>query len=340
MILEQTRASPEILCSRSGHIYQQIDDLGNQGKLVPVLEHSVLHASTLTILVISSERYNAICRPLKAFLLWNKPHPLPVVTCVWGVALLTSLPFLHMTSVKNSIFYDGTPCQVCNTAMEDTWNYVYVLLIFVVFFLIPFFLLFVMYGNIIRHLRRRMQGAQGELASLGPECCTSSGGDGGGDTIRARRQVIRMLLAVIALFFLSLAPLRIIIMWLTFSPPDARAHLGIESYYNLLWVCRMLMYINSAGNPIIYSLLSSNFKKAFTLLLQGRIHSAVPTTGATGSLRRVSVSVALKRMSLPAIGVCSNNGDGSRSLMRNNRGSRDSTCFSYMPNKKYSITSA
>ena len=37
-----------------------------------------------------------------------------------------------------------------------------------------------------------------------------------------------------------------------------------------MWVCRLLMYANSAGNPVIYSLLSSNFQAAFWRLLSGR----------------------------------------------------------------------
>ncbi|KAK3790345.1 hypothetical protein RRG08_062578 [Elysia crispata] len=307
-------------------------------KLVPVLEHSVVHASTLTILVISWERYHAICRPLKEFLLCNKPRPLPVVLCIWGVALLTSLPFLAMTILKDSTFYDGRPCQVCRTTFNLPWHYVYILSIFGVFFLLPFLLLFGMYGNIVRHLYRRMHGGQAELSRLGSECCSGSSCED--DTMKARRQVIRMLLAVVGLFFLSLAPIRGFIVWKMFSPPESLDHLGMEAYYNLLWISLMLMYINSAGNPIIYSLMSSNFRKAFTLLLQGRINSARPSTGQTGSLRRVSVSVALKRMSLPAIGVYAQNTDGSRSLVRNNRGSRDSTCFGYLPHTKYSITSA
>ncbi|CAG5134631.1 unnamed protein product [Candidula unifasciata] len=266
--------------------------LSYTGKMVPVLEHAVLHASTLTILVISCERYHAICRPLKSFLLCSRPRPFLIMLVLWSLATATALPFLVMTQLQDQIFYDNTPCQVCSTVINQLWHYVYIGFIFGVFFLLPMLMLMVMYGNIIKQMYYHTD----------PSSHVRGETESSGGSMRSRRQVIRMLLAIIILFFVALAPIRITIIWQIYSPPEEKIKLGIETYYNLLWIGRMLMYINSAGNPIIYSLLSSNFKKAFTLLLQGRISRAGSTVGYTGSLRTTSVSVALKRMSLPAIG--------------------------------------
>lgn len=215
-----------------------------------------------------------------------------IMLALWTLATATSLPFLATTKLEERLFYDNTPCQVCATAINQLWHYVYVGLIFSIFFLLPMFMLIVMYGNIIRQMYHHTDMCNHVRRE----------GDSAGGSLRSRRQVIRMLLAIIILFFVALAPIRITILWQVYSPSEASRKLGIESYYNLMWIGRMLMYINSAGNPIIYSLLSSNFKKAFTLLLQGRISRAGSTVGYTGSARNMSVSVALKRMSLPAIG--------------------------------------
>ena len=74
---------------------------------MPFLEHASLHASTLIILSITVERYYAICRPLKKLSVCHKPNPLRVMPCVWSTAVLTSVPFVVMTSLERTKFFDG-----------------------------------------------------------------------------------------------------------------------------------------------------------------------------------------------------------------------------------------
>lgn len=37
----------------------------------------------------------------------------------------------------------------------------------------------------------------------------------------------------------------------------------MEHYYNVLYFCRVMLYLNSAVNPILYNLMSSKFRKGF-----------------------------------------------------------------------------
>lgn len=46
--------------------------------------------------------------------------------------------------------------------------------------------------------------------------------------------------------------------------------LGIDGYYSLLYFCRIMLYLNSAMNPILYNLMSSKFRDGFLKLLQCR----------------------------------------------------------------------
>ena len=97
-------------------------------------------------------------------------------------------------------------------------------------------------------------------------------------TRRSRRQVVKMLVGIVVLFFISLMPVRCVIIWQIFTSDAQIQGLGPEGYYNLMWISRLLMYINSAGNPIIYSLVSSKFQEAFWRLLTGR--RGEPLTGS------------------------------------------------------------
>lgn len=58
------------------------------GKAVPFVELTVAHASVLTILAISFERYYAICEPLKAGYVCTKTRALMICLLAWAVAAI------------------------------------------------------------------------------------------------------------------------------------------------------------------------------------------------------------------------------------------------------------
>ncbi|KAJ9590736.1 hypothetical protein L9F63_016252, partial [Diploptera punctata] len=57
-------------------------------KIVPFVELTVAHASVLTILAISFERYYAICEPLKASYVCTKARALLICLLAWLFAAL------------------------------------------------------------------------------------------------------------------------------------------------------------------------------------------------------------------------------------------------------------
>jgi hypothetical protein len=80
---------------------------GGAGRLVPFLEHAVWHASTLIIISITVERYYAIVKPLRKLSVCHKPHPMRVLPFVWAIAALAAVPFIIMTTLQDTKFYDG-----------------------------------------------------------------------------------------------------------------------------------------------------------------------------------------------------------------------------------------
>ena len=75
------------------------------------------------------------------------------------------------------------------------------------------------------------------------------------------------MLAVIVMFFVCLVPQRAISLWLIFTDKSKIMSLGLEGYLLLKTFPRVMVYMNSAINPIIYNFASSKFKDAFAKIL-------------------------------------------------------------------------
>lgn len=88
--------------------------------------------------------------------------------------------------------------------------------------------------------------------------------------MRARRQVVVMLATVIFFFFLCLLPLRLFWLWILAVPQEVAHSMGAETYYNVIYFCRVLFYFNSCINPILYNMTSTKFRTAFFRLLRGK----------------------------------------------------------------------
>ena len=75
---------------------------------------------------------------------------------------------------------------------------------------------------------------------------------------------------MIILFLDSLCPILIVSLWQIFTSVDNIEKLGLEGYLNVISFARIIMYLNSSTNPLIYSLTSTKFKLAYKRVLQRR----------------------------------------------------------------------
>nr|KAG5714306.1 hypothetical protein BaRGS_018523 [Batillaria attramentaria] len=217
------------------------------GRIVPFLENAAIHCSVLSLLAISIERYIAICHPFRQRRRRSRFTGVAIILVCWAVSLLLCTPFLFMSELVEATYFDGKNYTVCSTKTHTTPVKVFIVADFVLCMLIPLVLLTVLYTAVIVRLK-----PSGE--SLGPQTATAR---------KNRVPVVRMMVAVVALFYVCLLPMRSIIIWLVFESPENVERLGFSFYQNMLCVGRLLIQLNSAGNPIIYGLMSTKFRKAF-----------------------------------------------------------------------------
>ncbi|XP_064621065.1 neuromedin-B receptor-like [Lineus longissimus] len=221
-------------------------------KALPSIENCVANASVLTLLAISKERYDAVCRPFMTYQRERSGNAgaqlrqtIYLLCGIWLIALLAALPFSFIARLIEERYYDGSIVPRCSMAINNDLKKSYAVGVFAAFYAIPFIILFVVYAVICKSI----------LFRAGYRTCTQ-------DRTRSSRAVAFMLLTLVALFFTSHMPYRVISTMIIFRA-NYVYRLGFEGYYNVIYMSRIMFYLNSCMNPIIYNFMSNGFHEAF-----------------------------------------------------------------------------
>ncbi len=181
-----------------------------------------------------------------------------VISLIWPTVLMLSLPVV----LYNKLIYPPRIRAIQYCAMRFPGHHIrfFVLfkyLEFVLFYLIPMIIQIVCYAIIGKqlfagseHLHRKQiivnqDGVQRERTS---------------DAIKARKGVVKMLIASVIIYFVSYSPHQVLLFYNTFA--KAPFH---QTWVFLVFVTAM-GYVNSAANPVLYCIFSQNFRQKFRKL--------------------------------------------------------------------------
>ena len=125
------------------------------------------------------------------------------------------------------------------------------------------------------------------------------------NVLRSRKQVVSMLATVVVFFFACMMPFKIFVLWIITLQVDVTQVISLETYHLLLYFCRVMFYINSAINPILYNIMSSKFREGFRTVFHCvewpltpqrlRLTGHGPTSSNPGGIRRkTTVSSSLQ----------------------------------------------
>lgn len=234
------------------------------GKIVPFLENVAHHSSVLSLLAISVERYTAICHPFRQQRRGRAITDFAAIVMSWLLSLVLSVPYVLMTHLEDAEYYDLTIVKVCRTKTREPMMQTFIILDFALGMMLPLLVLTILYTVII--------------VRVSPMCCKErkdkivhqlSGQSFSTSILQKRNQVVFMMVSVVAIFFVCVLPMRFVMLWLVFSSVQSIESIGFQAYLNILYCARILIYTNSAANPIIYGLMSTKFRKAYRAILPG-----------------------------------------------------------------------
>lgn len=152
-------------------------------------------------------------------------------------------------------YVDGTLVPVCWTTVDQFWPAFFFISTVAIFFFLPLIILVILYTFIAKTLMTNPNIIA--PPKLGHQAQS---------LLKYRKQVVLMLGTVVVAFFICLLPFRALTLWIIIVPSENVRKIGLEAYYNLLYFCRIMLYLNSAINPILYNIMSSKFRNGFLRL--------------------------------------------------------------------------
>ncbi|KAM9319631.1 gastrin/cholecystokinin type B receptor [Gastrophryne carolinensis] len=262
--------------------------------------------STFNLVAIAIERYSAICNPLQSRVWQTRSHAYKVIAATWILSVIIMIPYLVynklVTFMKDNV--EGYQCRLKwpNEQVQQAW---YVILLTMLFF-IPGVVMIVAYGLISHELYRGIQfemdlnkEAKANKNGVATSVMSSSGPCDEGDgcyiqvnkrrntlemstltpkverarvnnseaKLMAKRRVIRMLIVIVAMFFICWMPVYVANTWKAF---EQRSAFRVLSGAPISFI-HLLSYTSACVNPIIYCFMNKRFRKAFLGTFSGCI---------------------------------------------------------------------
>ncbi|VDI37170.1 neuromedin U receptor 1 [Mytilus galloprovincialis] len=221
------------------------------------LLESTSYASVLTITGFTIERYIAICHPIIGQRVSRQSRAIKCIVIIWIISGLVALPypihtrtFYYLKDPRNNRPLPDT--LVCNIPIK--WHERMIVMFQVstfAFFFLPMTVITVMYILIGLRLRKTEIGSTKGPINAGTKNTAT----------RARKAVLKMLVAVVAAFFLCWAPFhaqRLMTLYTKHWTPET-----MEFHSHLFYISGVLYFVSSTVNPILYNLLSRKFRYAF-----------------------------------------------------------------------------
>ncbi|XP_056606034.1 urotensin-2 receptor [Triplophysa dalaica] len=243
---------PFVVCTYFAHDWF----FGEMGcRLLLSLDLLTMHASVFVLVVMSLERYRAVAAPFGARRSTAREHWL-MASGIWGAALVLTLPMMVMIRLK-----EGRPAgaglvkRICFPTWTPEAFKAYLTALFFTSMLLPGLLMLGLYAGLARHY----WAAQNSLAQRGASGSRSSSSSTSLRRRRLKRRVVGMIFSIVVAYWTCFLPFWGWQMANLFSSESLRSlSPAANMYVNFFVTC--LTYGNSCVNPLLYTLLTRNYR--------------------------------------------------------------------------------
>ncbi|GAA6219414.1 P2Y purinoceptor 2 isoform X1 [Lates japonicus] len=245
-------------------------------KLIRFLFYANLYGSILFLCCISLHRFVGICYPVRSLYWVSARRARLVSVAVWACVLFCQAPVLYFSRTRDvateRICYDTTSPELFDDFL------VYSSVVSVLMFALPFMVVMVCYGLMVRKLLESSWGSEGE-----------AGGESRGlGAQRQKQKSVKMIIIVLATFMLCFLPFHLTrSLYYSFrylrqvNPAQISCSL-LEASSIAYKVTRPLASANSCLDPILYFLAGQEVRSNLTK--KNKSSSSSKTTGVSQGL--------------------------------------------------------
>ena len=210
-------------------------------KLTAFFQDISTAVSVQSLVAIAVDRFYAVWFPLKAARI--KPRVKYVILLIWFTAAVIHIPYLYGFKIRT--FSGKTYCFV--SWPRPVTKIVFLLLIIIIF-VIPLGVITTLYSLIVKKLRgQTLYGVRNLVVHFSRE--------------KRNRNILKMSLAIIVVFFLSMSPFVVYLSIDIFS--DGRVCLS----RNFRFVAQYLVHCNGALNFFTYFTFNQSYRRGFSAIL-------------------------------------------------------------------------
>ena len=226
---------------------------------------------TCALRLIFFNRYVAIVYPIKAHALCSRKRMMSVVCAIWPSTLLLASP----VAVWNTLLAPqaGSELKFCVLRFPGNQRLYQTLFKygeFLLFYLLPLLIQLVCYSVVCKQLfagaaklHRVSWRTMRRSVGMGSSKVRNKGkSQHWSEAMQARRDVVKMLIVSVAIYFISYLPHQVLLFYNTFSPTS----------FHRTWIFLALVtamgYVCSASNPILCYIFSRAFRQKFDRFLQ------------------------------------------------------------------------
>ena len=215
-------------------------------KLIPFAEYTSIVVSVLTMEVIAVERFFSVVFPMKRQPINSKKGCFITIALVWFIGMIYPSLYFYTSKIihkdtKQFCVFSWEPAFVHAEAYKAQFTIALIL-----FTMVPFILFTSLYSTIIISLHRQ----KGRI-KLSSEQATRRN--------KKYKRIAYMLITVVAIFFLSWAPVNVYLFLSAFVWPT---HRPCESRH-MIFSAIFVGYSYPALNPFVYFTFNSEYRKSF-----------------------------------------------------------------------------
>ncbi|XP_066441959.1 neurotensin receptor type 1 [Eleutherodactylus coqui] len=232
------------------------------------LRDACTYATALNIASLSVERYMAMCHPFKAKSIMSRSRTKKLITFIWLASFLLASPMIFTMGEIYALGVEQPDNLVCTRIVEMSSFKTVIQVNTFLSFVFPMVVISVLNSIIANQLIIMVKQAHQEN-----QVCTI----GGQQTvlsmsmepsrIQSLKHGVRVLRVVVIAFVVCWLPYHARRLMFCYVPEDDWTDELHDFYHYFYMLTNVLFYVSSTVNPILYNLVSANFRQIFVSTL-------------------------------------------------------------------------